>query len=93
MQTEQYTEFKIVITHEPPDGGTQYYEHKGRGNGQAEYAVLRERYPRDEITINTREVVLTVSEWKKQKPDEICSGSGYAHSAHGQCEGYTTDRT
>lgn len=29
--------------------------------------------------------------WNNQK--EPCSGSGYAHKAHGNCPGYTYDRT
>ena len=27
------------------------------------------------------------------KPDPPCSGSGYAHKPHGDCPGYTYDRT
>lgn len=29
--------------------------------------------------------------WETQ--DHQCSGSGYAHKAHGRCTGYTYDRT
>lgn len=29
--------------------------------------------------------------WETQ--DHQCSGSGYAHKAHGRCSGYSTDRT
>ena len=30
---------------------------------------------------------------KKIDPDEQCTGSGYSHKPHGNCTGYSTDRT
>lgn len=93
MKSEQYQEFKLICSQEPPDGGTQRWERTGRGNGQEAYAKEKARWPKAEITIFTRDVVMTHSEWKTKVPDNQCSGSLYSHKAHGQCSGYATDRT
>jgi hypothetical protein len=89
---EQYQEFRIDVALEANEH-TERWQKTGKGNGQGEYARLRQLHPSAEIKIRVRDVVLTQSIWKSVEPDEACSGSGMAHPAHGECRGYTTDRT
>lgn len=46
-----------------------------------------ERHNRDLLDRELYEKI----KWEKQ--DHPCSGTGYAHKAHGKCPGYTFDRT
>lgn len=52
---------------------------------------------RFEGTFPTRHEIHAARPWNKPrpqvKPDPPCSGSGFAHRAHGDCPGYTYDRT
>lgn len=93
QDVEQFQEYKISYNYENFDQGTEYRNFKGLGNGQIEYAEVKRRFPNAEIRLTTRTVVRINSSWEPSKPDSSCTGSGYAHSPHGDCLGYATDRT
>lgn len=92
MTLETHTEFLISLSRE--NRGTDATDHwsvSGKGDGQREYAEQKMKWRDADIALQTREVVTT--SWTRQKPDPPCDGSGYAHKPHGECPGYTYDRT
>lgn len=87
-----HEEFRLSLVREnPATYATDRWSITGKGNGQQELFEHQNKWRDAEIKLYTREVVCT--EWDLKKPDKQCTGSGYAHKAHGECTGYATDRT
>lgn len=85
-------EFRLHLVREnPATYATDRWDINGDGDGQKEFAQQMQKYSDAEITLYVREVV--ISDWVNSKPDEECTGQGYAHKAHGKCPGFATDRT
>lgn len=50
----------------------------------------RTEWVRSILLRERRDLREQIAWWEQEEP---CSGSGYAHAAHGNCPGYSTDRT